>query len=180
MDSNVLGPHWLGTADGADRNRICASGTLARRRFLTRSTESKSDRRRGSRPNKNKRSGVADKKGVRIGVVTRSYSAGSPGAGFPDCTDRFVRAGRSSYGWSARLLFAVEPGICASRGTSGCGRGAQGNSGVAACCWTTVERKPGVEREVGPFTVYFADVVATRLSRGSTGRARDSTDSRII
>ena len=58
MDSNVLGPHWLGTADGADRNRICASGTLARRRFLTRSTESKSDRRRGSRPNKNKRSGA--------------------------------------------------------------------------------------------------------------------------
>ena len=75
-------------------------------------------------------------------------------------------------------MFAVEPGICASRGTSGCGRGALGNSGVAACYPTTLERKPGLEREVGAFPVHFADVVATRPPFGRTGRARDSKNAR--
>lgn len=121
---------------------------------------------------------MADKKGVRIGDVIRSYSAAPAGSGFLDCCDRFVRTARSSYGWSARLLSAVEAGICASRGTAGCGRSALGNSGVAACYWTTVERKPGMEREVGPFPIYLADVVATRLPFGRTGSARDSQNAR--
>ena len=103
---------------------------------------------------KTNRSGVADKKGVRIGDVISSYSAGSSGSEL----DRFVRTARPSYRWSARLLFAVEPRICASRRTSGCGRGALGNSGVVARRWTTLERQPRVEREVGPFPVYVADV----------------------
>lgn len=164
MDSNVLEPHWLGTADEVDRNRIRASAALAqaildkveREVALTKQT----------------------RRGVRIGDVIRSHAADSSGTGFLDCCDRFVRTARPSYGWSARLLFAVEPGVRASRGTSGCDRSALGNSGVAACRWTTVERKPSVEREVGTFPVYLADVVATRLPFGRTGRARDSQNAR--